>query len=136
MSLPIGVDLGFSKCCVSSLINGNVEVIENEYASKTTPSYVAFTSTEILVGQPARNYSTIDPLNTVFGFKRLLGLKYEEVTRYVEQLNNIAPVINYKGKPAYNICYRNKSINSTKNCSQACLVSNCVHGFQSIYIDL
>ena len=108
MSSPIGVELGISKCCVSALVNGKIEIIENDFSSRSTPSYVSFTNTDVLVGQSALTNSTIDPINTVFGFKKLLGKNYDEVTSEDMKVSNLAPVQNHDGKPAYRIRYREK----------------------------
>ena len=77
-SQVIGIDLGTSKCCVAVVRNGKVEILENERGNKTTPTYVAFTDTERLVGEEAKDQVTINPTNTVYGVKRLIGKKFDD----------------------------------------------------------
>lgn len=71
--VAIGIDLGTSKCCVGVVRDGRVDILENERTNKTTPSYVAFTDTERLVGEDAKDQATLNPTNTVFGVKRIIG---------------------------------------------------------------
>ena len=74
----IGIDLGTSYSCVCVWQNGKVEIIPNDIGERKTPSYIAFTDSEILVGDTAKNQVTRNLTNTVFNFKRLIGRKYED----------------------------------------------------------
>jgi molecular chaperone DnaK len=78
MSKIIGIDLGTTNSCVAIIENGIPKVIENAEGARTTPSIVAYTSDEILVGASAKRQAVTNPKNTIYAAKRLIGRKFKE----------------------------------------------------------
>jgi len=78
MSKIIGIDLGTTNSCVAIVENGTTKIIENSEGARTTPSIVAYTENEILVGASAKRQNVTNPKNTVYAAKRLIGRKFKE----------------------------------------------------------
>ena len=78
MSKVIGIDLGTTNSCVAVVENGTTRVLENAEGARTTPSIVAYTDAEVLVGAPAKRQAVTNPKNTIYAAKRLIGRRFEE----------------------------------------------------------
>ncbi len=104
----IGIDLGTTYSCVAVWINDRVEIIANDQGNRTTPSYVAFTETERLVGEAAKNQVAVNPNNTVYDAKRLIGRKYED-EGVKEDLKMFSyKVLNRNSSPEIVVEYKNE----------------------------
>jgi len=77
-STIIGIDLGTTTSCVAVLENDSAKIIENSEGTRTTPSIVAYTDTEVLVGASAKRQAVSNPKNTLYAVKRLIGRKFDE----------------------------------------------------------
>ena len=88
MSKIIGIDLGTTNSCLSVVENNSYKIIENADGSRTTPSIVAYTEDEVLVGTSAKRQSVTNPTNTLYAIKRLIGRKFSD-EHIQKDLNNL-----------------------------------------------
>jgi len=95
----IGIDLGTTYSCVGVYKNGRVEIIANEQGNRITPSYVAFTDTERLIGDSAKNQATSNPERTIYDVKRLIGRDYKDSTVQKDKKLLSYEIVDKKGKP-------------------------------------
>ena len=102
----IGIDLGTTYSCVGVFQHGKVEIIANDQGNRTTPSYVAFTDAERLVGDAAKNQVAMNPLNTVFDAKRLIGRRYNDSTVTADKKHWPFDVINVDGRPKIQVEFK------------------------------
>ncbi|XP_077482989.1 heat shock 70 kDa protein 1A-like [Amblyomma americanum] len=102
----IGIDLGTTYSCVGVFRQGKVEIIANEQGNRTTPSYVAFTDHERLIGEAAKNQAALNPANTVFDAKRLIGRNFNDPALQNDMKHWPFKVINDDNKPRVQVTYR------------------------------
>jgi len=86
MGRIIGIDLGTTNSCFAIMQGGEATVINNQEGNRTTPSIVAMKDEERLVGTPAKRQAVVNPLNTIFSAKRLIGHKFDEIKDIIEKL--------------------------------------------------
>jgi len=104
----IGIDLGTTYSCVGVFQHGKVEIIANDQGNRTTPSYVAFTDTERLIGDGAKNQVAMNPFNTIFDAKRLIGRDFSDPTVQADMKHWPFKVDNYRGKPKLHVEYKSE----------------------------
>ncbi|KAF2358702.1 Heat shock protein 70 family [Trinorchestia longiramus] len=102
----VGIDLGTTYSCVGVFQHGKVEIIANDQGNRTTPSYVAFTDTERLIGDPAKNQVALNPSNTIFDAKRLIGRKYNDSSVGSDMKHWPFQLIDDGGKPKVKVEFK------------------------------
>jgi len=106
--VAIGIDLGTTYSCVGVWKNQQCEIIANDQGSRTTPSYVAFTDSDRLIGNAAKNQSSQNPENTIFDAKRLIGRNFNDTATQNDIKNFPYNVINKNNKPIITATYKNE----------------------------
>lgn len=108
-SLAIGIDLGTTYSCVGVWQQGKVEILANDQGNRTTPSYVAFTDNERLIGDAAKNQVAMNPKNTVFDAKRLIGRRYDDNKIQQDMKHWPFKIVDDSGKPKIQIEFKGKT---------------------------
>ena len=106
MAPAIGIDLGTTYSCVGIFRDDRIEIIANDQGNRTTPSFVAFTDTERLIGDSAKNQVAMNPANTVFDAKRLIGRKFQDAEVQADMKHFPFKVIDKQGKPVVQVEFK------------------------------
>ncbi|RCH78708.1 Hsp70 chaperone, partial [Rhizopus stolonifer] len=109
MSKAVGIDLGTTYSCVGVWQNDRVEIIANDQGNRTTPSYVAFTDTERLVGDAAKNQVAMNPHNTVFDAKRMIGRRFDDHEVQADMKHWPFKVVKKDTKPYAHVEYKGET---------------------------
>ncbi|RDI81624.1 hypothetical protein Vi05172_g8398 [Venturia inaequalis] len=105
----IGIDLGTTYSCVGIFRDDRIEIIANDQGNRTTPSFVAFTDTERLIGDSAKNQVAMNPVNTVFDAKRLIGRKFADAEVQADMKHFPFKIVDKLGKPVVQIEFKGET---------------------------
>lgn len=106
MVKAVGIDLGTTYSCVGVYEHGKVTIIANDQGNRTTPSYVAFTDQERLLGDAAKNQVSMNPTNTIFDAKRFIGRDYNDPIIKEDISHASFNIIDKNNKPFFNVTYK------------------------------
>ncbi|CAO3616852.1 unnamed protein product [Cunninghamella echinulata] len=109
MSKAVGIDLGTTYSCVGVWQNDRVEIIANDQGNRTTPSFVAFTDSERLIGDAAKNQSALNAQGTVYDAKRLIGRKFDDPEVQADMKHWSFKVISQGGKPIIEVPFKGET---------------------------
>ncbi|OLN92179.1 Heat shock 70 kDa protein 2 [Colletotrichum chlorophyti] len=109
MSKAIGIDLGTTYSCVGYYANDKIEIIANDQGNRTTPSFVGFTDTERLIGDAAKNQVAMNPHNTVFDAKRLIGRKFNDPEVQADMKHFPFKVVSKNDKPVIEVEFKGET---------------------------
>ena len=107
--VAIGIDLGTTYSCVAWWKDNRCEIIANDQGNRTTPSYVSFTENERLIGDGAKNQAAMNPENTIFDAKRLIGRKFDDPTVQADIKSFPFNIINKNEKPVITVQYKGEN---------------------------
>ncbi|KAK3683467.1 heat shock protein 70 family [Podospora appendiculata] len=106
MAPAVGIDLGTTYSCVGVFREDRCEIIANDQGNRTTPSFVAFTDTERLIGDAAKNQVAMNPANTVFDAKRLIGRKFSDAEVQADMKHFPFTIVDRAGKPVVEVEFK------------------------------
>ena len=106
--VAIGIDLGTTYSCVGFWKDNRCEIIANDQGNRTTPSYVSFSNDERLIGDGAKNQASLNPENTVYDAKRLIGRKFDDPVVQNDIKSYPFQVISDTNKPKIQVSYKNE----------------------------
>ncbi|KAH7635573.1 heat shock protein 70 family [Sordaria sp. MPI-SDFR-AT-0083] len=109
MAPAVGIDLGTTYSCVGVFREDRCEIIANDQGNRTTPSFVAFTDTERLIGDAAKNQVAMNPTNTVFDAKRLIGRKFNDAEVQADMKHFPFKIIDRAGKPVIQVEFKGET---------------------------
>lgn len=109
MPPAVGIDLGTTYSCVGVFRDDRIEIIANDQGNRTTPSFVAFTDTERLIGDAAKNQVAMNPHNTVFDAKRLIGRRFNDAEVQADMKHFPFKIVDKNSKPVVEVEFKGET---------------------------